>query len=294
MHSLRFHHVFYTLMALAALCAFVVPASVTDSAKPGLQTLFVPVAKPSRAVAAWVSSKVSDPVITDTRPDQVVRQENRRLESENIYLRAQVEDLAKKAGEMARLGDLQQYCVSVPVVGGHASGTAQDVLSVSGSRLSGLEDGMFVLYSGAPVGTLRSGIAGGQVRLLTDKGFSFTGHILGERVVKGRTAAGPGRPPVERSEKQPVTLTPQPLLFTGAGNGVIECVVPKAQVAEWGLKVDDRVTVDDRDWPRDLINRTIGKIRALRDGPSLHTVIEVTPIEDARHASQVLVLKKRN
>jgi hypothetical protein len=69
MSYLRFHHVFYILMALSGIVAFLVPSRVADRYQPRAELLFAPVARPVGAAARMMTRRSGTPTIApnDTR-----------------------------------------------------------------------------------------------------------------------------------------------------------------------------------------------------------------------------------
>src|SRR5690349_10624017 len=203
MLGFRFKHVFFGLMGLAALSAFVIPPRYTDRVSPPLQILFAPVAAPVHALVSRAAGGGGPDLPPDQRPAYAIRLENDRLVQENIWLRQHLEELQRINNEREKLGDLRSLCTPVKVLGSDLG--LRESLAVAGSSLEGLKDGMYVIYPGGIVGTLqRSGVAGGQVQLITNPGFRVTAYFSGMRKVTrdgqtetAMTRVGPERVLVE-------------------------------------------------------------------------------------------------
>ena len=167
----KFNHVFSFLMALAALSAFVDSAEVHGQVRAAVPGAVHPggaarplggggaerrLGAPSRPTRAAFSSDppAERPAGAGKRPAHVTNWTS----------------CASINAEREKLGDVRPFCTPVTVVGSDAGN--RESLAVSGSPSQGLKDGMCVLYGGDIVGTLqRSGLAGGQVQLVTNKGF---------------------------------------------------------------------------------------------------------------------------
>src|SRR4051812_35686042 len=230
MPRLRFQPVFFLLMSLAAASAFLIPPHLTAKVTPRLEWLFAPVARPSGAVAAWAHGR-SAGLPPDDRKEYVVLAENDELRQQNVYLRQRVEDLERVNADRAQLGDLRTLCTPVPVIGGDPG--VRESLAVEASSLGGLRDGMYVIYPGGIVGTLRSGVAGGQVELITNPGKRVYAYFSGKR--DGPAAKGADGRPANAAGF--VRLNKERVLVEGAGKGQLVYRLGRAEeVKAWGLQ----------------------------------------------------------
>src|SRR5687768_8569846 len=229
MSSLKANPVFSFLMFLGVVSAFVLPSRFTESIAPQLQYLFAPVARPVRAVAGSLHERVSAPPAADPRAPVQIARHNRELIEENLRLMQEVEDLRRLNSDRAQLGSLRPLCTPVPVIGQGFDG--REALQVQASKMSGLRDGMCVIYSGDMVGTLKQvGAAGGQVQLVTDPGYRVFAYFRSYRPpAKGAAKQG------EKSEAGYVRLG-DVVMVEGTGKGTMKCpLVTWKQVQEWGL-----------------------------------------------------------
>jgi hypothetical protein len=127
------------------------------------------------------------------------------------------------------------------------------------------------------------GIAGAEVRLITDKGMGFTVKI-GKYV---RNADG------TTSLKFVEHLTP---LVQGMGHGQMEIrnTLSVAQAAEAHLEAGDIVLLDDREkWPAGVQGFKVGRIVSIKKQANAPLVADVLiePEVDLLHLSSVLVLR---
>jgi cell shape-determining protein MreC len=283
MPRIKFNHVFFVLMFLACLSAFVVPQRYTDKIEPQIQGLFAPVSIPGRWAGAALERRMTGPVEqTDTRPLDAIREENDFLLQQNAWLTQELDEERKLNEERDRVGvDVRKLCTPVPVVG--TDSATGESLAVAGSSLQGLKDGMYVLYSGGIVGTLqRAGLAGGQVRLITNKGYC---------VIASFTRPGG----TEKGQTQWARLGGNPVSVVGNGQGMMVCqMISVANVAKFGIRVGDWVMLDDPDWPKNLQNRRIGKVVSIdkrKDAP-LYAEIRIRPESDLKKLKEVMVLTR--
>jgi hypothetical protein len=281
--KLKFNHVFFVLILLACACAFVVPQRYSDRFQPQIQGLFAPVAIPARWAGGALERRMAGPdEHADTRPIAAVREQNDVLLQQNAWLTQELDQQRKLNDERDLVGvDIRKLCTPIPVIGSD-SGTGES-LAVGGSSFRGLKDGMYVLYSGGIVGTLqRAGLAGGQVRLITNKGYCVIAYF--------------SRPGVnDKGETTWVRLGGNPVSVFGDGRGMMVCyMVSVADVARYNIRVGDWVMLDDPEWPKNLQNRRIGKIVSIdkRKGAQLVAEIRIRPESDLKKLKEVMVLTR--
>jgi hypothetical protein len=287
------NHLFVGLMALAAVSAFLIPARYTDRVVPQLQMLFFPVSAPVRGLAAWAHGR-EEQLPPDDRAAYAIRLENDRLRQQNVKLRYDLVEQLKITNELKNLGDLGPLCTPVKVVG--IDSGARESLALAGSSLEGLKDDMCVVYSGGIVGRLqRSGVAGGQVRLVTNPGFRVTAYFSGPRQAD-RNPDGKNPAAATDATGEFQRLNPNELvLVEGAGRGQMVVRHQKmSDVQTWGLRKGDWVVLDDIEWPARLRGLRIGRIANIstqRESP-LFAEIRIAPDADLLKLPEVMVLTK--
>ncbi|CAA9413847.1 MAG: hypothetical protein AVDCRST_MAG64-2483, partial [uncultured Phycisphaerae bacterium] len=144
---MRFTSVFYILLALSGVSAFLLPRRVSEAARPMMGTLLTPVAQPSRAIAAWATGQpgTSRPQFDDRPADEIVR-ENQELRLANEKLAYDLAQYQQLVAERAKIDpEIRDLCTSVAVIGNEGGGV-RDALALKATGLSGLSDGMFVLH----------------------------------------------------------------------------------------------------------------------------------------------------
>src|SRR3954464_14709089 len=92
MFHLRFNHVFFGLMALSFLSAFIVSPKVTDRPRAHVGAIFAPVARPVNAIAGWARAKLVPDNVRDDGSPRLPRSHAEMIE-ENQRLRIQVANL---------------------------------------------------------------------------------------------------------------------------------------------------------------------------------------------------------
>jgi len=270
-------------MFLACISVFVIPQKYTDKAEPQIQGLFAPVAIPARWAGGVLERGMAGPdEQADTRPVAAIREQNDYLAQQNAWLTQELDELRKLNDERDRVGiDIRKLCTPVSVIGSDSGN--RESLAVGSSSLQGLKDGMYVLYSGGIVGKLqRSGFAGGQVQLVTNKGFTLTAYFGSFR------RAEDGTDKFTRLNKDAV-------LVRGNGEGTMICdLLHMDEVARISLRPGDWVMLDDSDWPNYLQNRRIGKVASVekRPGYPLFAEIRIRPESDLKKLKEVMVLTK--
>ena len=288
MSHVRFQHVFYALMALSAVVAFVVPTQTAGKYQPRVELLFAPVARPVAAVGRAISRRTSPAVITDTRADAEIRSENEALKAQVMLLNARVAELSRQANELGKLdGTLKDRCQVTRVIGAD-SGNRQS-LSVAATSLNGIREDMYVLVNQGLVGQIsRTGVLGSQVKLITDPAFRI-------------------RVRFQRFDKEfAMRLLNGTVVAQGIGNGRMKVTLP---LADLGLDVNmkpldpvvgpfvkegDYVQIDDVECPSPLQNMQVGQVThvvPLRDA-RLYAEIQIEPNTNLQTLSEVMVLTK--
>jgi cell shape-determining protein MreC len=286
MSYLRFNHVFGSLMLLALVSAFLLPQRVSSAPRSMVQNLFAPVARPARAITAWVHDRFSPPQVKDDaspehpRTVAEVRTENDQLRQANVYLQAQLQELKEINADRARLGDLRALCTPFPVYAADAG--VRESLLLQASSFAGLRENQPVLCSAGLVGRVaRVGIGSAPVRLATDPGFKVSVRF--------------GR--FKTNEQGGVSFLPStfpPAVLQGIGNGAMAARLLNSDALKEGdVKEGDWVTVEDPDWPV-LKGTRVGRITVIqkqKEAPGFSEV-RVQPVTDLLQLREVMVLNK--
>jgi hypothetical protein len=281
MSFFRFNHVFVGLMVLSGVSAVISPR-FGGAPKVNVQALFAPVAVPARAAVSSVHDWFTDDTPLDVAsPDKPrttaqLRQENTELRLTVIELTKQLEYLQILNADREKLGLLRQLCTPVAVVGADA-GTRQ-TLQLKGSTVPQVRPDMAVLYSGGLVGRIsRAGVAGAEVRLITDEGFAMTCGF--GRIVEGRFVSLP--------------VTQQ--LVRGAGQGrMVAPYIKLEDIKQAGLAENDSVVLEDRDWSQQVWGQNVGRIFRIvprRNAPG-YADVEIEPFGNLLQLKEVMVLTK--
>ncbi len=307
MSAIKFNHVFAALLVISALSAFVIPEKYTTKVQPQIQGLFQPVAKPTRLVAAWVSGRVEKPDPNEKRSTKELIEEIDALKQDYMaamhaieelealrvdYMAAMhmVEDLRRRNAEYEQLGTLRSLCTPVRTVGG--DGGSRESLQIRGSTFDGLKQGQFVVFPRGIVGVLERppGIAGAQVRLITDPGVRVEGYFaIYTKDEAGRsTRERLPLPPMDEKLK----LTP---LVQGVGNGAMKCVsLTMEEVKLAGVEVGTWVMLEDKEWDERLHGRPLGQVVRITPQTTapLYADIRIEPVVKLSRLTEVMVLTK--
>jgi hypothetical protein len=237
-----------------------------------------------RAVAGWVSGRVTKPGVADPRDARVIAAENDELRQEVASLLQTVAELQQRDAVRSLVGTLKEYCTPVSVVGTDAAG--REALLVSGSSLSGLKEGQAALYGGSVVGKIDTppGVAGAQVRLITDPGFRV--EAVFARLVTNADGA---------ASLTPLNDIPQALV-EGVGKGTMRCAtdITMDDVTKSGLQAGDWVILRDKDWHTRLQHRRLGKVISFGERPTapLYADIRIQPATSLLQLHEVMVVTK--
>lgn len=279
---------FVALMLLAFLCAFVLPARISDPPREELAGLFYPVARPARAVAGVLHRHFHRTAPIDLgspaapRPDETILQENQRLREQLSSLLIRYAKLAESSDARNLQGNILPYCRAVAVAGIDTSG-GREALLIGSSSLAGLQPDDPVLYAPQALAgrVVRAGVSGAEVRLVTDPGFAETARII--KYVPDRT----GAPQAMR------VATLQPLVEgMGKGRMVIRSTVPWSTVEQLQIGVGDLLALDDPEWPPEAQGVSIGRITSLAPQPNapLFAEIQVQPMANLMQLREVMVM----
>lgn len=293
MSYLRAQHVFYGLMGVSALTAFVIPPEYSRKAAPQVQWAFAPVSRPVSAFAAAVSDRVAPPGVNDHRGEVVVKVENERLRAEVALLTTQLDEMRRRDAELTKLGSARDLCRIFPVVGGD-SGTRES-LALGGSSFQGLKDDQWVLYTGGLAGQIkRAGPAGAQVQLITDPATRIKIRFVRFTTVKGQTTFEPlGIPAVlaQGTGQNAMVVKALPLAAIGYN--------PEGKPLEGASNETVRAGTDyavlfDSDCPRVLWGKMIGRVTrvAPRADARLFAEVRIEPDERLAKLREVMVMTK--
>jgi len=270
---MRFNQVFFALMFVAFICAFLLPQSITDSARLSASGIFNPLSSPMRRLALAVDHRVAPENAPDLPDARSLADENDRLRQEVIRLQTAVDELQALEGERQKLGDLKSLCVHATVSGADAGG--RDALLLSLPADSRLNSDDPVLFSGGLAGRLESAHGGARVRLITDSGFTVTGSFI---------------------RYQPGTSTTYTRLTAPAavvkGIGDSKLIVDGMKWSDCqALSIGDWIILDDPRWPQ-ARGLCVGRITQLhpRKLAPLFADIELSTQTDLTRLSDVWIL----
>ena len=293
MPRVRFGHIFFILMLLSFLSAFVIPPGRTQRFKPNVQVFFLPVSWPATGVGKWIAGRVGDDQPwNDRRNADAIKSENAELRTAVFNLTERLNrELIKSAQREAISAKLRDRGVFVRTAGGDA-GTRQ-TLQLPGPLPAGIAEGMYATYSGGVVGVVQNvGVAGAHVKLVTDVGFRLKCRFA--RLRKNEA----GRPEM-------VPIPGVSVVVEGAGGNTLK-------VAKTNLTMDDvkknglldassgKVVegvwayVDDPEWPQVLAGVPVGQIEriAAREDNPLFADVTLRPATNLGRLREVLVVTK--
>ncbi|MGH7178470.1 MAG: rod shape-determining protein MreC [Tepidisphaeraceae bacterium] len=292
MPSIRFNHVFTTLLVLGGLCAFVVPARIGDKSRIGVQALFYPVARPVGAVAGWMVGKVAP---ADARDDgspgaprssgQLIA-ENNELRVEVANLTGRLDKLREREAELSSVGSIRKLCKVSSITASGGDSVVRESLFISASTRDGVRNGMPVLYTGASgpgiAGRVeRAQLGGSLVRLITD--------------ADARVGVG-----FARFQQKPtggvefVRIAMAPVLARGVGDGTLvvrDLTLQQVKSAE--LREGDWIVLEDADWPAALQSYRLGVIVGIkqrRDGAGFAEIRVQPPTNLIGMRGEVMVM----
>jgi rod shape-determining protein MreC len=290
MSYLRFNHVFFALMGIALVSAFVFPTRATDRIKANVANVFAPVAWPVNRIAGWAHGKLSrqpprdDGAPHGSRSSAELVKENTDLRIAYMNIKGQLQKMLERDAEKHLLGEVGELCTRFSVTG--ADSGPRESLLLSGSSMDGLREGMKVIYSGGNSGGVvgrlsRVGLGEARVLLVTDPqsriGVNFARFIRkSDGSIDGQILSAEGP------------------LIEGAGNGeMVITTVKQDTVKELGLRVDDWVVVNDNEWPKELNYYRIGTIYSIENSKNPGFVlIRVRPDTKLIGLREVMVMNK--
>jgi cell shape-determining protein MreC len=295
MRQLRFTHVFAALMVLAGLCAFALPARVSDRLRHQVRVLFVPVSWPTHKLGGWIVSRVAPERLRDDgapNPDhprnvRELVEENQELRQRLLTLKDQLARAEQREAERETIGDVRRLCKPFSVTGTGGDSALRESLLISGSTRDGVAFGQPVLFGGIGGGGIAGRIfnavlGGSQVQLITDRGFKA--RVGFARFITGQN----GQPDFV------VVATPQ-VLAEGDGQGHLWIRnLPMTDAKSADLRPNDWVILNDEEWPDILQRYRLGKIDSIRQRPNgpLFAEIKVEPPTNLMNLREVMVMVK--
>jgi len=280
MSTLRFQHVFSGLLVLSALSAFVIPPRYTIRFEPQIQAVFAPVSRPAGMVAAWVHDRLWPAALKDQRQNEDIREENERLRALVSTLTVQLDEQRQRNAERAKLGNAGDLSALVKVVGSDTG--SRESLALATSSIEGVQAEQYVLCQTGLVGQVeRAGLAGAQVRLVTDPSFRIRGRFAHfRRDAKGNPQIEPLPTPV--------------VLVEGLGKGRMAVRELSYEIARLHLHVGDTIGVNDPDCPPALEGQPIGRIISIERRRDAHLLAEIRiePTANLTRLREVMVMTK--
>ncbi|MBC7784638.1 MAG: hypothetical protein H7144_12440 [Burkholderiales bacterium] len=279
----------FLLPCVALIGAFTL-GPVNAAISQTVQTLFLPVAWPTRLVGAQVKEhlapQASDDLLSPGSPRTVadLRRQNAELIVRLTNIEAQLEDLKKLSAQYATLGgDLRKMVQPATVIGGPTD--QRQVLTIGTATLTRVADNAAVVHPLGFVGRVSGvAIAGGNARVLlaTDPSSRVSGRFV--RFV-----------PRPDGAIDIITLDLPPPLVEGTTRGLIARLLPARPIRE-KLKVADMVLLDDPQlFPIPALKGLrIGSVTKIRLPPTDagHAEVEIAPITDFSSLREVLVVTK--
>lgn len=278
-------------MCVSALGAFVLPRGLTDLLRGKIDNLFIPISYPVRGIAGAISSRFS---AAPAAPKDAQGQPRRpadlqdEIEQKNVIianLSGQLDELRKRDAAQEALGELRKYCTPAQVWGGDAG--VRQTLSLRGSTLDGLGNGMAVIYPRGLVGKIElAGVGAARVRLITDMNFAVAAEFR---------RFEPSEKDASRGEFHRVDTPP----FTCIGDGHGRMAITNlrmAEVKQAGLKEGDWVTLADHDgWPTILQALKLGQVESIQEQKHLPLFADilVKPDQDLMTLRDVMVVVRR-
>lgn len=263
-------------MMLSLLSAFALPRRATDLNGTSLQTLLIPISRPTYRIANAIRGHFETPAIEDTRDTRDIERENLALKQQIQAMSNEIDHLQQRARERDSLGGFEAFCDRFEVTA--ADTGVHEAITITGSGISNLRTDQAVLSSGSVIALIgrisRAGEMAAQVRLVTDPGFTVTGHFVTYSAASGAV------------ENKDLTA-----IVTGRGKGsmVIDNLsmddVRRLQPGDWVVLSDDA-------WPHDLQGVRIGKIASIEPLPSqtLFADIRLAPEQNLTHLNDVWVM----
>lgn len=243
---MQFNQVFFGLMVLSLLSAFALPRRVTDLNGTTVQTLLIPISRPSYRIANAIRGRFQTKPAEDNRDTRTIELENQALKQQIQRMSAQIDQLQQRAGERASLGGFESFCDRFEVTA--ADSDNREGITITGSGIGNLRVNQPVLSSGPAISLIgrinRAGGFSAHVRLITDSGFPVTAHFVTYSAASG----------AEENKDLQAIVTGR-----GAGLMIIENLAMQ-DVQNAKLRPGDWVVLSDETWPHELQGVRIGRI----------------------------------
>jgi cell shape-determining protein MreC len=256
--SLRFNQTFFALLALSFFSAFVLPQRLTDLGRTQFETLLIPISRPTYRIATTIRTHFVHQPIEDTRPADTIEQENLVLKQQVQLMAAEIDRLQQRANERESLGGFERLCSRFEVAG--ADSDNRDGLTITGSGLSTVHVNQPVLSSGTVVDLIgridRVGSLAAHVALVTDVGFTVTGHFFS--VSAAGASENPNLIAIVRGQ--------------GYGNRVINTL--PLEIVKKNVHLGDWIVLADERWPQ-LHGVRIGRVDSINPLPSQSLFAEI-------------------
>jgi len=280
-------------MVLAGLCAFALPARISDRVRTNVQVLFVPISWPTHKIGTWLVNRlapdrVHDDGAKDPNHPRNVRElveENQDLRQRLLTLKDQLARAQQREAERATVGEVRALCKPFSVVGTSGDSAQREALFIAGTTRDGVMNGQPVVFGGIGGGGVAGRVASAEltssrVQLITDRSFRV-------KVGFARTLAKP-----DGKSDFVVVATPQ-VLAEGDGQGhlfIRNLSIHDKDSAS--LEVGDSVILNDEDWPDMLQRYRLGRIVSIGQRPNgpLFAEIQVEPPTNLLNLREVLVM----
>jgi rod shape-determining protein MreC len=278
MSRIRFNHIFFALLALSFLSAFVFDKK-TDALRPQFQGLFTWISRPIHQVGSTVSDKLAAQPATDRRSAASLRQENDALRVALVSLEGQLNALRQLNAERELVGPVRSLSIPAAVTG--ADSAQRDSLLLAATSRDGVREGQPVVYAGGIAGRIDSaGLTGSRVQLVTD--------------IDSRLLATFGRYRRNGDRLEYLRLPLQPQVIRGLGDGTMTVFNLTAKaVQDAGLAVGDWATLADADWPMSLQGYRVGRVTDIRPAKAaLFIEVRLQPAGNLMGLREVMVVTK--
>lgn len=266
-------------MALSFLGAFILPPRVTGLGRTPFETLLIPISRPTYKIANAIRGHFEQEPPEDTRSAQTIERENLVLKQQVQIMAAEIERLAQRADERERLGGFESLCGRFEVAG--TDSDSGEGLTLTGSGLSAVRVDQPVLSSGTVIDLIgridRVGLLAAHAVLVTDAGFTVTGHFF---------TVSPGSGAAE--DKNLLAIV------RGEGNG--KMVIDNLSIQQLGGSVHagDWVVLSDDRWPQ-LHGVRVGRIASIGQLPrqALFAEIQLAPETNLMRPNDVWVMTRQ-
>jgi cell shape-determining protein MreC len=216
----------------------------------------------------------------DPRTSQAIRDENEALRIANATLKAQLDELKIVVADRESLGEIGKDSRQYKVITADAGN--REAISIGASSLSGVADGMPVIYKGGLAGrVLRAGLTSSSILLITDRDAKPMTVAFGRFVGEGDAVRF-----VEIADS---------IIVRGAGNNSLVSNLMTMKDADGaGIRVGDWCVLKDAGWPANLRGYRIGQVTSKTPRPDspLFAKIVIEPSTKLRLLNEVSVVLK--